>query len=125
MEKIDLIIKLEKIVYDVLWTDRKKNKKEFDKLKKLILKETKLKFTKEEFIHESFFGEHLLPFLVRDKKSFDAVDSYMFTFYEDTYDAIVSSFSDCQTIIRLEERIEEFQILVDIKYGIDNFISHD
>jgi hypothetical protein len=111
------------LIYDVLWTEKSKNKKVLKKLKNLITNKTKLDFTKEEFIQEFFFDNSLFP--SKPIEDFNNVEMFEFTFFEDSYDAVTFQTSSYSTIILLEERIADFHLLVDSTYGVDNVAKYN
>jgi hypothetical protein len=110
-----------KLVFDVLWNKKSKNKKVLNKLKDLINNKTKLDFKKEEFINAFFFDDSLFqPKLI---EHFDHIEMFELTFFEDSYDAVIMD-NDFTVIILLEERIADFHLLLDNNYGIDNVVSY-
>lgn len=121
-EKIKKINDFGSLLHDVLWTEKSKNKKVLNELKDLILVKKKLDFTKEEFVQEIFLDDTLFPhFPVED---YDEIQEYEFTFYLDSYDAVINK-NDFTVIVYLEERIDEFHLLLDETYGVDNVISYN
>lgn len=121
-EKIKKINDFGSLLHDVLWTEKSKNKKVLNELKDLILVKKKLDFTKEEFVQEIFLDDTLFPhFPVED---YDEIQEYEFTFYLDSYDAVINK-NDFTVIVYLEERIDEFHLLLDETYGVDNVVSYN
>ena len=110
------------LIYDVLWTEKSKNKKVLNKLKDLINSKTKFDFKKEEFINAFFFDDCLFPFKPREQ--YNNLDDFILTFFEDTYDAVVME-NDFTVMILLEERIADFHLLLDSTYGVDNVVSYN
>ena len=110
------------LIYDVLWTEKSKNKKVLKKLKDLINSNTKFDFKKEEFINSFFFDDCLFPFKPREQ--YNNEDDFILTFFEDSYDAVVME-NDFTVMILLEERIADFHLLLDNKYGVDNVVSYN
>jgi hypothetical protein len=121
-EKIKKINEFGSLIYDVLWTEKSKNKKVLKKLKDLINSKTKLDFKKEEFINEFFFDDSLFP--PKPIEDFDNVEMFELTFFEDSYDAVIME-NDFTVIVLLEERIADFHLLVDSTYGVDNVVSYN
>ena len=109
------------LLYDVLYTEKSKNKKVFSKLKNLILIEKKLNFTKDEFINYWFFDEELFP--CKQKVDFDEIEDFVYSFYEDSYDAVTFRSSDNNTINLLNDRITDFHEMLDNIWGVDNCVS--
>lgn len=121
-EKMKKIYDFGSLLHDVLWTEKSKNKKVLNELKDLILVKKKLDFTKEEFVQEIFLDDTLFPhFPVED---YDEIQEYEFTFYLDSYDAVINR-NDFTVIVYLEERIDEFHLLLDETYGVDNVVSYN
>jgi hypothetical protein len=118
--KIKSIYEFGGLIYDVLWTEKSKNKKVLNKLKYLINNKTKLDFKKEEFIQQYFFDDSLFP--PKPIEDFDNVEMFELTFFEDSYDAVIME-HDFTVMILLEERITDFHLLLDSTYGIDNVVS--
>ena len=121
-EKIKKINEFGSLIYDVLWTEKSKNKKVLNKLKDLINSKKKLDFKKEEFINEFFFDDSLFP--STPIEDFDNVEMFELTFFEDSYDAVVME-NDFTVIFLLEERIADFHLLLDSTYGVDNVVSYN
>ena len=122
VEKIKKINEFGFLIYDVLWTEKSKNKKVLKKLKDLINSKTKLDFKKEDFINAFFFDDCLFPFKPREQ--YNNLDDFILTFFEDTYDAVVME-NDFTVMILLEERIADFHLLLDSTYGVDNVVSYN
>lgn len=122
MSKEKKIYDFARLIHDVLWTEKSKNKKLIDELKDLILVKKKLDFTKEEFMNEIFLSDELFPHLPFE--DYDEEDEFKKTFYEDSYDAVTFQTSSYSTIILLKERINDFHLLLDKKYGVDNVVSY-
>jgi hypothetical protein len=122
VEKIKKINEFGFLIYDVLWTEKSKNKKVLKKLKDLINSKTKLDFKKEDFINLFFFDDCLFPFKPREE--YNNLDDFILTFFEDSYDAVVME-NDFTVMILLEERIADFNLLLDNTYGVDNAVSYN
>lgn len=110
-----------KLLYDVLYTEKSKNKKVFSKLKNLVLIEKNLNFTKDEFINYWFFDDELFP--CKQKVDFDEIEDFVYTFYQDSYDAVTFISSDNNTINLLNDRITDFHEMLDNIWGVDNCVS--
>lgn len=120
-EKIKKINEFGKLLSNILWTEKTKNTKLLDELKDLILFKKDLDFTKEEFIQEVFLDDTLFPHL--SIEDYDEIQDYIFTFFLDSYDAVINT-SHFTVIFYLEERIDEFHLILDEKYGVDNVVSY-
>ena len=120
-ETIKKIIDFGSLLHDVLWTEKLKNEKLVNELKELILFKKQLDFTKEEFIQEVFLDDTLFPHI--PVENYDEIQDYMFTFFLDSYDAVINK-NDFTVIVYLEERIDEFHLMLDEKYGVDNVVSY-
>jgi len=121
-EKIKKINEFGSLIYDVLWTEKSKNKKVLKKLKDLINSKTKLDFKKEQFIQQYFFDDSLFPpKLIED---YDNIEMFELTFFEDSYDAVIMD-NDFTVIVLLEERIADFHLLLDNTYGVDNVAKYN
>ena len=115
VEKIKKINEFGFLIYDVLWTEKSKNKKVLKKLKDLINSKTKLDFKKEELINGFFFDDCLFPFKPREQ--YNNLDDFILTFFEDSYDAVIME-NDFTVMILLEERIADFHLLLDSTYVV-------
>jgi len=114
-DKIKSIYEFGGLIYDVLWTEKSKNKKVLNKLKDLINNKTKLDFKKEQFIQQYFFDDSLFPpKLIED---YDNIEMFELTFFEDSYDAVIMD-NDFTVMILLEERIADFHLLLDSTYVV-------
>lgn len=120
-EKEKSISDFVELLHDVLYTEKSKNKKVFGKLKNLILIEKKLNFTKDEFINYCFFDDELFP--CKQKVDFDEIDDFVYSFFEDSYDAVTFISSDNNTINLLNDRITDFHEMLDNISGVDNCVS--
>ncbi len=90
-------------------------------MKDLILVKKKLDFTKEEFIQEYFFDESIFP--CKKLEDYDNIYDFKLTFFEDSYDAVINR-NDFTVIFYLEERIDDFHLMLDKKYGVNNVVSY-
>ena len=120
-EKIKKINEFGKLLSNILWTEKTKNTKLLDELKDLILFKKDLDFTKEEFIQEVFLDDTLFPHL--SIEDYDEIQDYIFTFFLDSYDAVINT-SHFTVIFYLEERISDFHLLLDSTYGVDNVVNY-